>query len=62
MTLILHIPKSLQPERNPGPFQCGRVCSHADCLTRLNTSNAGPLCLRHLLLSMPEAERMDEAA
>ena len=62
MTLIEHIPLSLQPQRDPGPFQCGRVCRHAHCLTRLNRNNPGPLCHRHLLLSMPAAERMDEAA
>ena len=60
--MIEQIPKHLLPSRNPGPYPFGRVCQHAHCLTRLNTSNPGPLCLRHQLLSMPECERMDEAA
>jgi len=60
MTLIIQIPLSLQPQRDPGPYELGRRCDA--CAAYLSRVNPGALCSPCWEARLPEAERMDEAA
>lgn len=52
--MIETIPQHLQPVRDPGPYEPGRVCVHARCITRLHRNNPGPHCERHTPEAMAE--------
>jgi hypothetical protein len=58
--MIEHIPAHHLPQPDPGPYERGRVCSHARCITRLHKNNPGPRCELHTLMAMPQAELVAE--
>ena len=58
--MVEKIPTAYLPQPDPGPYEPGRVCSHARCGCLLSRNNPGPKCAPCQLASMPAEELVAE--